>query len=331
MSNIRGNTGVVGENVDVHRFFKIVDARNWDRVDTFFKFRDNSKTAGEHADVYKNGLDIISTHESVEANIQRRAKFLISKFVRDDFVEKFTALMLDTGRKQAEKVAQAFHLSARQSKPTSPSEGALNNLQKKKYLQHPKKTESEDEDDKDEDKNDSEAEEELDYGQSSTSFKVSLPTFQPDTHHSPSIRTQRQQSIKKRRKLSKFPEVFALSVNMIATTPYFENDENVGERFFQFQSDSLEIVNDLSIMPTIENFPCFLSVNAIWDTALDLDLAPTTVKSIREPLAYPRFKFGREQQLLLLDLEHDLVENRTQFRAGDTDAQKELIHIFTSL
>ncbi|KAF9343048.1 hypothetical protein BGX26_006345, partial [Mortierella sp. AD094] len=64
MGNIRGNIGVVNENIPVHRFFKVVDARNWDRVDTYFKFRDNSKTVGEHAGVYRGGVDVISTHKS---------------------------------------------------------------------------------------------------------------------------------------------------------------------------------------------------------------------------------------------------------------------------
>ncbi|KAG0329838.1 hypothetical protein BGZ99_000067 [Dissophora globulifera] len=119
---------------------------------------------------------------------------------------------------------------------------------------------------------------------------------------------------------------FKLSRASIALTTYVDYGEDIGGMFFRFQLDGIDLVNDCKIMPTVDNLGCFLSVNAIWDTAFDLDLKPATIKQISKSLTKPQFKFAREDQLLLLDLKALTRQPRT----GNNELQDALIHIFHS-
>ncbi|KAG0302966.1 hypothetical protein BGZ98_007100, partial [Dissophora globulifera] len=70
--------------------------------------------------------------------------------------------------------------------------------------------------------------------------------------------------------------------------------------------------------------------NIIWDTDFGLDLTSATMKQILNALTKPQFKFVREDQLLLLDLEGDLKAVTRQPCTGDNELQDALIHIFHS-
>ncbi|KAG0366897.1 hypothetical protein BGZ54_004730 [Gamsiella multidivaricata] len=48
-----GNLGSVDEQIKVHRFFHITDARNWDQLNELFKLRDAKLPAKEHAERYE--------------------------------------------------------------------------------------------------------------------------------------------------------------------------------------------------------------------------------------------------------------------------------------
>ncbi|KAF9178170.1 hypothetical protein BGZ51_008041 [Haplosporangium sp. Z 767] len=107
-----GNLGAVNQRIGVHKFFKEVDARNWDRIESFFKFRDINKTAREHTEMYKQGLTIISGHNNgVSMNIRKRAQYLLRSFAYDQFMDEFATLALKVGTMHAEKSAQNLHLN----------------------------------------------------------------------------------------------------------------------------------------------------------------------------------------------------------------------------
>ncbi|KAF9199941.1 hypothetical protein BGZ49_009886 [Haplosporangium sp. Z 27] len=111
MSDTEGNLGVIDDRINVHRFFKVVDARNWGRVTSFFKLRDVERTTAEHSEMYLQDLRIISEHGSVSALIQRRARHLLEHFAVDEFRNEFATLLLNAGKKQAAQSAQSFHLN----------------------------------------------------------------------------------------------------------------------------------------------------------------------------------------------------------------------------
>ncbi|KAF9157588.1 hypothetical protein BGX20_003831, partial [Mortierella sp. AD010] len=126
-------------------------------------------------------------------------------------------------------------------------------------------------------------------------------------------------------------QVFKLSANRIASTTYFKNEEDIGDKFFRLQLDGVDLVNDPSVMATSENLFCFLSVNSIWDTAYSIDLKKDTVEKIGASLMRASFKFPQDDQLLLSDLEQNLKSNLRQTRIGKNYRQQIVIHIFASL
>ncbi|KAI8353973.1 hypothetical protein B0O80DRAFT_66993 [Mortierella sp. GBAus27b] len=109
-STTDGNIGVVPANLDVHKFFKTVDARNWDRAASFCKFRDN-RSAQEHTTIFENSLTVISTHASVSPKLRQRAAQILATFAPDSFTQDFAEAVLESSRKLAQTTGQTFHLN----------------------------------------------------------------------------------------------------------------------------------------------------------------------------------------------------------------------------
>ncbi|KAF9108120.1 hypothetical protein BGX27_008458, partial [Mortierella sp. AM989] len=128
MSDTEGNLGVVDDHVNVHRFFKVVDARNWDRITHFFKLRDIEKTTAEHSEMYLQDLHIISEHKGVSDSIQRRAKRLLKYFAVDEFRNEFGTLLLNAAKEQAKQSTQNFHLGIIEAGGTLVNKGKAYNL-----------------------------------------------------------------------------------------------------------------------------------------------------------------------------------------------------------
>ncbi|KAF9367829.1 hypothetical protein BGX21_007039, partial [Mortierella sp. AD011] len=136
---------------------------------------------------------------------------------------------------------------------------------------------------------------------------------------SSSIQSHGQQESEKRHKVV---QIFKLNANMITSTTYFENGEDVGNSFFKLQLDGVDLVNDPSIMATSENLFCFLSVNSIWDTSYCLGLKKASIENVRTLLTRESFKFAPGDQLLILDLEQGLKSNLKQTQIGKSDLQQ---------
>ncbi|KAG0005650.1 hypothetical protein BGZ80_005408 [Entomortierella chlamydospora] len=134
---------------------------------------------------------------------------------------------------------------------------------------------------------------------------------------SSSTQTHEQSKSGKRQKIA---QIFKLSANKIASTTYFKNEEDIGDKFFRLQLDGVDLVNDPSVMATSENLFCFL-----------YGQRKDTIEKIRAFLMRTSFRFPQDDQLLLSDLEQDLKSNLRQIRIGMNYHQQIVIHIFASL
>ena len=105
--------GTVPRSICVHRFFHEADARCWYQVETFFKYRDTSKTAQEHQELYQRDLQTISEHKDVPATLQRRAHYLLQK-VDAKFHETFSQLLVKARQRQAEESVRGLFFDVAQ-------------------------------------------------------------------------------------------------------------------------------------------------------------------------------------------------------------------------
>ncbi|KAF9171102.1 hypothetical protein BGX21_008094 [Mortierella sp. AD011] len=98
-------------NIDVHRFFRVTDARHWNSLPTFFKFREPRKTAEEHYYIYRNGLEEISSNSGVDKRLQARASFLLDSLEYDAFVNGFATFVERSESKQTEGSVHGLFLN----------------------------------------------------------------------------------------------------------------------------------------------------------------------------------------------------------------------------
>ncbi|KAG0007656.1 hypothetical protein BGZ80_004396 [Entomortierella chlamydospora] len=104
-----GDLGTV--NIDVHRFFRVIDARHWNNLSTFFRFREPGKTAEEHYYIYRNGLEEISSNSGVGERLQARASFLLDCLEYDTFVNGFATFVERSESKQTEGSVHGLFLN----------------------------------------------------------------------------------------------------------------------------------------------------------------------------------------------------------------------------
>ncbi|KAF9180760.1 hypothetical protein BGZ50_006015 [Haplosporangium sp. Z 11] len=98
-------------NREAHRFFRIIDARYWGQVETFFKYRDVRKTADEHYQIYRGGLEKITQNEQEDKTRRDRARAVLNSLSYDDFVTTFTRLNSRTEKELALDAATGFFYS----------------------------------------------------------------------------------------------------------------------------------------------------------------------------------------------------------------------------
>ncbi|KAG0005804.1 hypothetical protein BGZ65_010108 [Modicella reniformis] len=102
--------GTIGANLDVHRFFRRTDARNWEKADAFFRFRDIDKTPAENYRIYRESLEKLSISPVVSQSLRQRAKTILDDLEYDAFVDAFSERASKTEEKQtANAVSNLFH------------------------------------------------------------------------------------------------------------------------------------------------------------------------------------------------------------------------------
>ncbi|KAF9177816.1 hypothetical protein BGZ51_008354 [Haplosporangium sp. Z 767] len=119
---------------------------------------------------------------------------------------------------------------------------------------------------------------------------------------------------------------------MIARTTYIVGKEDIGEAFYKFQLYGVELANDLSTKATMATLPCFLALNAIWDTSIDLDITSASAKRIQSMLHKPTYVFSPSCMLLMCSLDQELGRGSIeQIASMDDPVQTDIVDIFRSL
>ncbi|KAF9948626.1 hypothetical protein BGZ72_009487 [Mortierella alpina] len=96
-----------------------VDARNWDRVHAFFKFRNREATARDNFDEYRNGLDSVSRSDLVQAGLRKRASAILERLTYDQFILEYSDLaaigggiiVMDTGELACEATKEDMRVN----------------------------------------------------------------------------------------------------------------------------------------------------------------------------------------------------------------------------
>ncbi|KAF9176900.1 hypothetical protein BGZ50_009468 [Haplosporangium sp. Z 11] len=128
------------------------------------------------------------------------------------------------------------------------------------------------------------------------------------------------------------PKSFFLDPKMIARTTYIVGKEDIGEAFYKFQLYGVELANDLSTKATMATLPCFLALNAIWDTSIDLDITSASAKRIQSMLHKPTYVFSPSCMLLMCSLDQELGRGSIeQIASMDDPVQTDIVDIFRSL
>ncbi|KAF9344858.1 hypothetical protein BGX34_005266, partial [Mortierella sp. NVP85] len=113
---------------------------------------------------------------------------------------------------------------------------------------------------------------------------------------------------------------------------YSLGKDDVGAAFKKLQKDGATLANNLAVKATLENLPCFLAVNYIWDTTSDIGLDKATLRLVSEQHRRPKYMFAGSHVLLMCELEQELAANDIQRTAEDDDLLgKEIVDIFRAL
>lgn len=110
-STLPSAIGTLDDHIFAHRFFHIVDARNWKQVETFHQYCDVNLSAQRHADIYKADLERISVHDSVPEPLRKMASILVKYFKNDEFVDKFSKLTDKVGERRANEGVRSLFFS----------------------------------------------------------------------------------------------------------------------------------------------------------------------------------------------------------------------------
>ncbi|KAI1315271.1 hypothetical protein EDD11_001052 [Mortierella claussenii] len=243
--SVPGSLGAVDSRINVHAFFCQTDARYWHDVAMFFKFRDFSKTAHEHYEIFMQGLKTIANHSGVPKEIQKRARFLQAHTQYDMFVDKFADLVLKAGKQQAEASVQGLHLHIaqgagriRSSSTIAISDGSQTIPQKRTSTTTIKTT---------------------------SSKKVAQPTSasktSSDTMASAVTRNDlgRVSSVSSEETFSELQ--FHIDPEGFEYYSYEIDGANVGRLFRDYQRASTALVNKPEIKTNLENLPHFLQLD----------------------------------------------------------------------
>jgi hypothetical protein len=97
-------------HVDIHVFFRIMDARNWKQIGVFAKHRNRDQSPQENVETYLRDPGTIAKCSEVSQTIRKRAKFLLASQPYDGLVEAFSDEVLRVEQRGAEKSTKSLFL-----------------------------------------------------------------------------------------------------------------------------------------------------------------------------------------------------------------------------
>ncbi|KAG0050297.1 hypothetical protein BGZ83_004911 [Gryganskiella cystojenkinii] len=92
--------GSLDDRLLAHRFFHIVDARNWKQVEVFHQYRDVNTSAQMHADIYKADLERISVHDGVPEPLRKMTSNLVKNFKTTNLWTNSQRLLTNVGERR---------------------------------------------------------------------------------------------------------------------------------------------------------------------------------------------------------------------------------------
>ncbi|KAG0251248.1 hypothetical protein BG011_007741 [Mortierella polycephala] len=297
--NSQGCLGSVDSRINVHTFFRQTDARHWNDVQLFFKLRDINKTSHEHYEIFMRDLKTIAGHSGVSDNVQKRARFLHQNTQYDKFMEKFLDLALEAKKNHAEASVQGLYLHVAQGAdrirariddsqtiPQKRRSASLKPTNSKKAAQQPLSSSP----------------------SSSSSSTVSRNDL------------GRRSSVSSEEKVTELK--FCIDPDCFEHYTYDVGGANVGSLFTDYQRASTAVVNNLKIKAIVENLPCFLSMNYIWDVAVcPKNMSPETHKIILSEYTWPRSSIPENVASLCRKMDEQLADGEN-IDAGQAEGRE---------
>ncbi|KAF9193612.1 hypothetical protein BGZ51_002900 [Haplosporangium sp. Z 767] len=301
----QGCLGSVDSRINVHAFFCQTDARHWNDVKMFFKFRDINKIAHEHYVIYMRDLKRIADHSGVSENIQKRASFLYQNTQYDKFMKKFSDLALEAGKNHAEASVQGLYLHVAQGAgKIRACDGRIDDSQ---TIPQKRRSAS------------------LKLTSSKKIVQQSLSSSSSPSS-SASSSTASRNDLGRRSSVSSEKKVMELELHIDPDSfKYYTYDvdgANVGRLFTDYQRSSAAVVNNLKTKTTVENLPRFLSMNYIWDVAVcPKNMTSETHKGIVSEYTWPRSFIPENVASLCRKLNEQLAEGEV-IDAGEAEGRE---------